>query len=737
MIRELLHLSALMLLASIGMGQVIGKTPAVVRKLRVAPDGDKLKIEVTLTSHVVPTVMTATNPDRLVVELPNTAVNARQERIEVNQDGVEALRIGLNNAEPPITRVVVDLTRARPFGFTTAGNVITLTVLPEPVGVSRSGQPRAAVPAASNSMIGRLWHGSHQDITNAISAKVVKFPARALNAKTTDTKRAADEERKAGLRTVFNVKYVADGAAYLNGGSSSGLAEGMTLVVRNSDPSSAYSAADSSRESVAELYVVSVAQTSAVAEIRMAKREVKRDDWAYLSTDDAQRASDERSLSGSAGQPGAKAFVDSNPLGGDSPSVRRPSAEPGRISGRFGLDYSGIRSSGSTTGNSLARGFIFQSDITHIAGTYWNLQGYWRGRLTNTSQPDEPTMQDYLDKTYTVQLFYDNPNSKWLAGVGRLYLPWAPSLDTIDGGYVGRRLARGVIAGVFGGSTPDPTSWHYRPDQQITGSFVNFEGGNYETFHYTSTAGMAFSMLKWALDRPYMFLEDGISYRKFMSIYHSLIIDSPQGVSTDGIKPGAGISRSYLTFHIQPERWISFDVYHNYFRDVPTAATQLIGTGLVDKLLYQGVNAGVRVEPLRHCAVYTTIGQSDRTGDVKRSLNQMYGATWSDIWRTGIRADLHYSKFDSSFARGDYRVLSLSRQLGQRLSWDAQVGNQDIASSFTLSNKSTFVDTSFDTNIWGRSFLQSGYTISRGVQLNYDQWYVSLGYRFDVKDPGR
>jgi len=32
-------------------------------------------------------------------------------------------------------------------------------------------------------------------------------------------------------------------------------------------------------------------------------------------------------------------------------------------------------------------------------------------------------------------------------------------------------------------------------------------------------------------------------------------------------------------------------------------------------------------------------------------------------------------------------------------------------------------------------FLQSGYTIERGAQLNYDQWYVSLGYRFDARGP--
>ncbi len=197
-------------------------------------------------------------------------------------------------------------------------------------------------------------------------------------------------------------------------------------------------------------------------------------------------------------------------------------------------------------------------------------------------------------------------------------------------------------------------------------------------------------MLKWQLDRPYVFLENALSYRKYISLYHSLIVDSPQGISTDGIKPGTGISRSYLSLRIQPNQRISFDVSHNYFRDVPTAATALIGTGLVDKLLYQGVSVGVRVEPVRHLSVYTTLGQSDKTGDAKRSLNQMYGLTWSEIWRTGIRADIHYSKFDSSFARGNYQVLSLSRHLGNRMNWDAQVGRQTLDSPFTVNHRSLF-----------------------------------------------
>ncbi len=728
--RSIAEIGILLLLASACTAQATGASVAEIRKVKVARSGNNTRLEVTLSHQVVPEVTIAIDPDRVVLDLPNTKANARQRRIVVNRNGVKRVRLGLNSTYPLVTRAVIDLDSARRYGLATVGNTIVLTLLPATV-IAGSGD--GAIPPANGSLMGKIWRRQRTPQPAKITTlQVIHSPVRDGGANAKSSMRlSATQPSDARLHVSFKVKYVAEGAAYLSGGRSSGLAEGMKLVVRDTD-SSASDSATPQGPVVAELQIVSVAETSAVTEIHNPKRDVKPGDWADLSAEDSTRLGAEQPVTAAVNGP-APVITQSKPQ--DAGPGDGASLEETRIRARIGIDYSGISSSGSTPGRSSTVGLALRTDMTRIAGTHWNLQGYWRGRLANNSQPDEDTLQDYLDRTYTIQLYYDNPDSKWVAGFGRLYLPWAVSLDTIDGGYVGRRVARGVIAGVFFGSTPDPTSWHYSPDQQISGSFVNFEGGSYDDFHYTSTAGVALSMLKWQLDRPYLFLENGLSYQKFISVYHSFIVDSPQGISTDGIKPGAGISRSYLSLRIQPKQWISFDVSHNYFRDVPTAATALIGTGLVDKLLYQGVNAGVRVEPVKHFAVYTSVGQSNKTGDERRSLNQMYGVTWSEIWRTGIRADAHYSKFDSSFARGNYKVLSFSRHLGNRIIWDAQVGSQALNSSFTVNRRAFFANTSFDTNLGSHTFLQSGYTVSRGEQLNYNQWYLSLGYRFDVKGP--
>ena len=705
--RGIVELSILLLLGNVCVAQAVDSGVAKIRAVKIVKSNKGIQLIISLSKRVTPQVETTVNPDRLVLDLPNVDGPPTQRHFLVNRSGVHGVRIGLNRTKPLVTRAVVDLDSQHPYKIVSGKNRIILIVQPTVSG-------NAPFPAATGTLWGRLAAGG----TDAEARQPVSDEAETSNA---------------NPHIRFEVKYVAEGAVYLKGGRSSGLREGMKLVVQAAD-AVAEAPKTSPGPPVAELQIVSVADSSSVAEIQNATGDVKQGDWAELLPPELAKPG-----TGPLTGPAIKAPV--QPMAPRESTMRSqgapPSPKEGWIRARIGFDYSGIVSSGSTPGRSSSLGITINTDTTQIAGTHWDLQGYWRDRLTTNSQPDEQTLQNYLDRTYLIQMRYDNPDSKWVAGFGRLYLPWAVSLDTIDGGYVGEKVASAVTTGVFFGSTPDPTSWNYRPDQQIGGSFVNFEGGSYDHVHYSSTTGFALSMLKWQLDRPYVFFENEFSWGKVFSVYHSLIIDWPQGLSTDGITPGGGISRSYLTLHIDPRNWISFDVFHNYFRDVPTAATALIGTGLVDKLLYQGVNGSVRLKPVRTFSVYSTLGRSDKTGDAHRSLNEMYGITWNEIWRTGIRADIHYSKFDSDFARGTYRVLSLSRHLANRMMWDAQVGGQSLSSAFTVNQSSKFVDTSIDTNFTKRTFLQSGYTLEHGSALNYRQWYLSLGYRFDEKEPGR
>jgi len=275
--------------------------------------------------------------------------------------------------------------------------------------------------------------------------------------------------------------------------------------------------------------------------------------------------------------------------------------------------------------------------VTRIDGSYWNLSGSWRGRFnTQSGTGGFQTINDLVNRTYHLQMTYDNPNSHWVAGFGRLYLPWAQSLDTIDGGYFGRRVGPHMIAGIFAGTTPDPTSWNYSPNSRIGGGFLNFSGGSFDSFRFTSTEGLAVQTRGWQENRQFLFTENGLFYKHFLSIYHSMQADRPRVPGANG-QDFTGLSRSFLTVRIQPIDRVSFDLNHNYFRDLPTFDQLLISTGLVDQLLFQGFSFGVHVDVTKNISIFNSLGRSSQTGDSATSWNQMYGVTVGKIWRTGMR----------------------------------------------------------------------------------------------------
>jgi len=535
---------------------------------------------------------------------------------------------------------------------------------------------------------------------------------------------------------VFKVKYVAEGVAYLDGGRSAGLTEGMKLEVQETGlPAQQGDTADSSDPRVvAELEVNALAETSAVTDIHSPKRPVKAGDLAYLSSGDSEALVQQRALSPTRKYPAVITFTEGDPLDEEvrNELPRPPLPSVNRVRGRIGVDYMGTVSHGTAGMTSSDVGIVMRTDITRIGGTYWNLSGYWRGRLSSQAPAGQQTLQDLINRTYHLSMTYDNPNSAWVAGFGRLYLPWANSLDTIDGGYFGRRLSKSTTLGVFGGSTPDPTSWDYSPDRVISGSFINFEGGSFDAVHYSSTLGAGVSMLKWQLDKPFGFVENVVSYKRFVSVYDSLQVDSPQG-NPAVPAPGPGLSRNFVTLRVQPHPRLELDFNYNYFRDVPTFDPRLIGTGLLDKFLFQGFSAGGRLEVRKQIFVYTELGRSNRTGDAKSSLNQMYGITFGHLPWLGLRADAHYSKFDSSFGSGSYRAISISRNFSEGLRLEVLAGTQKFASSFTSNNSSRFITGNVETNLGAHYFIQGGYTADRG-QMSYDQWMFTLGYRFDSKE---
>lgn len=931
------HLWAVLVLASCAAAQ--NGTTATVQNVTVAREGTDVRVEITLSAPVTPSVDTAVKPNRILLDLPETIPGTSPKAVPVNDNGIRQVRTGQHSTLPLVTRIVVDLDQVHLYSVTTEGNRIILSVVaPDKRAMSRSVPVAAtggnlagifrrhrddkpvtdtptdtAVPAPPPAVAGPAFDPSKQNSsappvpppavaaaspapsptssqvqpappsfeqrqfavttsarpdpataqqpatpsTSAASTSTAqtnptvspatsksmpvtpiaaapapatltppvpaeRAPARvavAANTSTAVTQPTAsvpaaksetvspsapapvtvgptpDSARNSGanagkdaspvtvappetaatevasnatgegatpaalpppdatpeavatliaraddpsLRTVFRVKYVAEGVAYLEGGRAQGLKEGMKLEVidKNVPATQGDSANAADPRVVAELDVSAVADTSSVTDIHTPKRPVKVGDLAYLSTGDTEAMVQQRALSPTRQYPAVISFTEGDTLDEEAREEipRPPLPSVNRARGRIGFDSIETISHGANSITSNDVGVVFRGDITRIGGTYWNLSGYWRGRITKESVASQQTLQDLVNRTYHLNMTYDNPNSTIVAGVGRLYLPYAPSLDTIDGGYFGKRISKGTTLGVFGGSTPDPSSWDYSPNRVISGAFVNFDGGDFNGVHYSTTAGGGVSMISWNVDRPFVFIEDSLSYKRTFALYESAQIDNPVGNAVTP-SPGWGLGRNFSTFRVNPLSRVELDFNYNYFRQIPTFDPSLAALGLLDKYLFQGFSAGGRVEVGNQIWLSTNLGRSSGTGDAKSSLNQMYGITFNRIPVLHLRADVHYAKFDSSFGSGNYKSFSLSRQMSDRLRLEVLLGQQTFASALTNNNRSKFVTGTVETTLGPHYYLQGNFTTNRG-DMDYDQMMFSIGYRFDSRRKG-
>lgn len=538
--------------------------------------------------------------------------------------------------------------------------------------------------------------------------------------------------------SVYKVKYISDATLYIDAGRNAGLQEGMKLSVVAPPPDNAIDDGIRFRgyPHVAELNVVSVADASSVCDVISSTGDLQIGQVAFLTPDSAEDRHLAENAADADNYPIVIAFTSGDPVEEEyrATHVENNAVESpvGVMRARFGLSYGGTRESGL---NSTQVGALIDADMTHIAGTYWNFNGFWRGNLNTSSSSvtgaGTTTLTDLINRTYHLGFTYQNPYSPNTYGIGRLFLPWAPSLSTIDGAYVGHRIGRITTIGAFAGSTPDPTSWSYAPNQQIAGSFVSTEDGDFNHVHFISTAGIAVNTINWRVTRQFAFFENNLNWKRYIAFYNSMQFDTARTspYAGGGSNP-TGITQTYNSIHFQPIPLVTFGVNYNYFRNLPTFNPLLIGTGLLDRYLFQGYSGDVRLDLPKHISLYTSIGRSKASTDTQKSLNESYGITFGNLGNTGLFLDLHYTQFNSSFGSGQYESVSLSRNLTDALHLQLLAGNQKFSSQFTSNTSSKFVNGIADWTISRRYFVEGLIGYYNGNALSYTQWSTVFGYRF-------
>jgi hypothetical protein len=134
-----------------------GQQAATVRRIAVTGNDHDLDIKITASKPVTPHTEFVTDPDRLVVDIPEARPGGGLQTIPIHRGKLRDVRVGLLSANPPITRIVLDLAAAPEFRVLPLVNTVLVKLgtraVPEGVSepaaiVALNDPPPAARPVA-------------------------------------------------------------------------------------------------------------------------------------------------------------------------------------------------------------------------------------------------------------------------------------------------------------------------------------------------------------------------------------------------------------------------------------------------------------------------------------------------------------------------------------------------------------------------------------------------------------
>ncbi len=120
-----------------------------MKSVKIGRDKTGSIIEIVNSRAIAPAIQTLNHPPRLVIDLPNANVAVKERFLVAKGAQFTELHVDQFQEAPPVTRVTVDLTEARPYTWDAAGNRLTIRLKPaeDPAAAKAVPPPAPAQPA--------------------------------------------------------------------------------------------------------------------------------------------------------------------------------------------------------------------------------------------------------------------------------------------------------------------------------------------------------------------------------------------------------------------------------------------------------------------------------------------------------------------------------------------------------------------------------------------------------------
>jgi AMIN domain len=131
---------------------------ARVNQVSFKGNGTTMQVEIQTSTPITPESQSLSSPDRVIVDFPGAIPAVQLRSMKLNYGPLKAIRTGLFSANPPITRVVLDLDGPQPYQIVAAENTVTLKFRLPSVAAQTSAMASAgsATPESGDSSAATL-----------------------------------------------------------------------------------------------------------------------------------------------------------------------------------------------------------------------------------------------------------------------------------------------------------------------------------------------------------------------------------------------------------------------------------------------------------------------------------------------------------------------------------------------------------------------------------------------------
>jgi hypothetical protein len=125
--QRLSYAGFLLAVGSLLLAPVSAQNSARIQHVLVRGSGDAIEVEIqTSGAPVAPNTQVISGPDRILVDFPGAIPVSELRALTVNRGALKSVRSGLFSNNPPITRIVLDLTEPQSYQISTGQNAVVL-----------------------------------------------------------------------------------------------------------------------------------------------------------------------------------------------------------------------------------------------------------------------------------------------------------------------------------------------------------------------------------------------------------------------------------------------------------------------------------------------------------------------------------------------------------------------------------------------------------------------------------